>query len=99
MNTPTIPTIQSSDFRSQLGNVLSRVYYQGGQVRIARNNIQMVRVVPEKFMKAIDRLIEEEPGLADTLALMLNDEAKQAINDGLAEYSAGKAISLKKAFE
>ena len=93
-----IPTIQSTDFRNQLGDVLNRVYYQGAQVRIVRKNLQMARVVPEKFMQAIDALIEQEPGLADTLALMLNEEAKQTIQEGLAEFKTGKAVPLEEAF-
>jgi len=94
-----LETIQSSDFRKQLGNVLNRVYYQGSQIRIIKNKQLVVRLVPEQFMVALDEIMENEPGLADTLALMLNPEIKTTIKKGLEDYEKGNVVSLDEAFK
>lgn len=96
MQTSTIPAIK---VRQNLGELLELAYYQNKQFQIARRNKLMARIVSENFMAAIDELIESDPGLADTLAIMLNPEIHKAIIQGHKEYQAGNVVSFEDAFK
>jgi hypothetical protein len=79
--------------------LLERVYYQSQQFQITRKDKPMARLIGEPFMQAIDELIESDPALADTLALMLNKEALETINQGREEYQKGEAIPIEEALK
>jgi hypothetical protein len=87
-------TIQAIKARQNFGELLEMAYYQNKQFRIARKNKAMARLVNENFMTAIDQLIEDDPALADTLAIMLNPEIRKALEKGEKDYQAGKAVPL-----
>ena len=91
-----VPTIQSSVLRDNLGTIINEVHYQGYQYRIARNKRPMARVVPERFMSAVEQLIASDSALADTLALMMNDEAMSIIERGRKEWVAGERIPIEE---
>ena len=78
---------------------MEMAYYQNKQFRIARKNKAMARLVSENFMTAIDQLIEDDPALADTLAIMLNPEIREALGQGEKDYRAGKAVPLDEILE
>jgi hypothetical protein len=46
----------------------------------------------------IDELAETDPALADTIALMFNEEAKTAIRKSLAAHRAGKTRPIEDLF-
>ena len=92
MQTTIIPAIKA---RQNLGELLELVYYQNKQFQIARKDKPMARLVGENFMAAIDELIETDPALADTLAIMLNPEIREALAQGQKEYEAGNVIPLE----
>lgn len=96
MNTVTIPAL---DVRRQLGELLERVYYQAQQYRIVRNKKAMARLVGEPFMQAIEQLMENDSALADTIALMLNDEVREAIKTSRKEIKEGKKIPIEDVFK
>jgi len=83
--------------RQQLGEVLERVYYQFQQFRVLRKDKPMARLVNEDYMQAIDYLIGSDPALADTIALMLNDEAAPILKEGAKEWRSGQRIPLDEA--
>lgn len=91
------PKLSTMQLRQQMGEVIERVYYQYQQFRIVRKDKPMARLVNEDYMQAIDELIEADPALADTLALMLNDEAMHIITQGEKEWEAGERIRLEDA--
>jgi prevent-host-death family protein len=93
MNTTNIPAL---DARHRLGELLERVYYQSKQYRIVRKNKAMARLVSESMMDAIDQIIESDPGFADTLALMLNKEAKASIAMSRQEIAEGKKVPIEQ---
>ena len=93
MQTATISALKA---RQNLGELLELTYYQNQQFTIARKDKPMARLVSENFMMAIDELIETDPGLADTLAIMLNPEISEAINQSRKEYEAGEAIPIEE---
>lgn len=90
-------SISTMQLRQQLGEVLERVYYQFQQFRVLRKDKPMARLVNEEYMQAIDYLIESDPALADTIALMLNDEATDILKHGKQEWSSGERIPLEEA--
>lgn len=83
--------------RQQMGEVVDRVYYQWQQFRIIRKDKAMARLVNEEYMRAIEDLITADPAVADTLSLMLNDEAMRIIKQGEQEWRAGERIPLAAA--
>jgi hypothetical protein len=91
--------ISAIQARQQLGELLEKVYYQNLQFLIARKNKPMARLVAEPFMRAVDKLLAEDQSLADTLALMLNDEAQVIIHQSRKEYQAGQKILLEEALQ
>lgn len=88
-------TIQAIEARQNLGELLEKVFYQNKQFTIARKDKPMARLVGEPFMAAIEQLIVQDPGLADTLAIMLNQEASEAIEQSRQEYQEGKKIPIE----
>lgn len=92
----TIPTIQSSVLRDNLGTFINQAYYQNVQYKVARNKKVMARIVPEKAMQTLEKFIMSDPALADTLALLLNEEAMADIEQGMKEYKEGKTIPLEE---
>lgn len=89
--------ISAIQLRQQMGEVLERVHYQFQQFRIMRKDKPMARLVNEEYMQTIDQLIESDPSLADTIALMLNDEAMGIIEQGQQEVRESKFIPLAEA--
>jgi Lhr-like helicase len=90
-------TVTAVQLRHQMGEVLERVYYQFQQYRVMRKDKPMARLVNERYMQAIDQLIESDPALADTLALMLNDEFIAIYEQGQKEWAEGKLIPIEEA--
>ncbi len=89
--------LTTMQLRHQLGEILERVHYQSAQFRILRKDKPMARLVNERYMQAIDDLIESDPALADTLALLLNDEFMKIFEQGKKEWAAGKHIPIEEA--
>ncbi len=96
-----VTTIQAIEARHNLGELLERVYYQKKAYRIARRNKAMGWLVGDEFIdavgKMVDYIIENEPVLADTLAIMLDDEIRSVIERGTKEREEGKLIPLSEA--
>lgn len=59
----------------------------------------MARLVGEPVMQAIEQLIADDPGLADSLALMLNDDLQRTIEQSHQEARAGKLIPIEEALQ
>jgi hypothetical protein len=87
-----LSSLSSMQLREQLGEVLERVYYRGEQFRVVRKDKLMARIVNDLFMQHLDELIASDHALADTLALMMNDEAQDSIQEGQNEIKADKLI-------
>lgn len=92
----SVQTVQLTDFRGQVGEILNQVHYQGMQVKLMRKNVGMARLVSERYAQAIEAMLDNDPALADTLALMLNSEAQDVLSQGMAEYKRGQMIPLVK---
>jgi hypothetical protein len=95
MQSSDVPSLEA---RQKLGELLERVYYQNAQFRITRKEKPMAWLVSEPFMETvvslIDYVIDREPAIADTLALMVNSDAQQVLEQGTEELRDGKLVSL-----
>jgi len=88
-------TIQALQARQNFGELLELAYYHNQQFTIARKNKPMARLVGETFMATLDGLIESDPGLADTLAILLHPDLKAEIEQSRQEYQDGQAVPLE----
>lgn len=67
--------------------------------RITRRKKPVARLVSEPLMQAVEELLESNPGLADTLALMLNDKVSKEVDKGKADSDAGKTRPAREFFD
>lgn len=58
----------------------------------------MARLVSEPMMTAIENLLANQSGLADTLALMLDDTMRQEVEQGAQEATAGQVRDAREFF-
>ena len=89
-------TIKALDARQRLGELLELVYYKGEQFRIVRKDKPMARLIGEPFIAAIEKVLKHNPRLAETIEIMLDEEAMQAIKKGTQEIREGKIIPLEE---
>ncbi len=89
--------ISSKEIRYKIGELLNFVFYGGGQVRITRRKRVMAYLVGEPLMTVFNQLIEDDPALADTVALMLNKELMRNINTCQKDTKSEKKKPYKSA--
>ena len=98
-----LTTIQALEARHRLGELLELAYYKGEGFRIARKDKPMAWLVGDPFMKAVSRaidyIIRKEPALADSLAITLDEEIRDIIDQGTKEIMAGKTIPISSILE
>jgi len=94
-------TIQAIEARQKFGELLERVYYQDKVYQITRKDKPMGYLVSDAFVERMDSIInyiiENEPALADTLAIMFDDKIRSVIEEGRKESAKGELIPLDKA--
>lgn len=95
--------IRAQDARSHLGDLLNQVYYQNKQFQINRKDKPMAWLVGQNFMEmagqAIDYIIEHKPALADTMAIMLDDEMRSVIDNNKKEMASEERLPLASILE
>ena len=97
-NHHTQTTIATLDLRQKMGALLEQVHYQNAQFRIARKKQVMARLVNDSYISALEELVNNDSALEDTLWLMLDKKAQNAIGESIAQHKAGETISLEQAF-
>lgn len=88
-----------AQFRDEMTDVFNRVHYTGAQFRVMRHSTPVARLVPEKFMSAIEQLLDEDSAIEETLELMLNPELGQEIEQAVSEAEAGQGIPAEEFFK
>ena len=89
-------TLQISEARKQLGELVNEAYYTGKPFQLAKGNKPMVIVIGTKEFGEMLKIIEaHDPGLADTLAIMSNPDVQDVIAAGEKEAQAGNLIPLE----
>lgn len=91
--------VSAYEARRNLGELLETAFYQNAQIHIHRNKKPMARLVGEPVMQAIEQLIADDPGLADTLAVMLNDDLRHTLEQSHQEARAGDLIPIEEVLQ
>ena len=90
-------TLQISEARKQLGELVNEAYYTGKPVQLAKGSKPMAILIGTKEFGEMLKIIGvHDPGLADTLALMSNPEAQAVIEEGEKDQQAGNLIPLDR---
>ena len=76
-------TLTTDEARKNFSKLIELAFYKNQLTRVKRNKKPMAWIVGDPFMQKIgqfvDYLIEHEPALADTLAITLDDDIREAI--------------------
>lgn len=89
-------TVSAYKIRQNFGEFLERSFYRGTSFLIKRGKKPMAYLIGRPFLAAYFEVLEKDAGLADTMALVMNKEAKEMIDKGLREGKAGKKFKLDK---
>lgn len=85
-------TISAMDARKSFGQMLEWAFYNNKTFAITRKDKPMAWLVGGEMFRSLFQLIQEDGALQDTLALMLNKEARDAIEQGEQEYSRREGL-------
>lgn len=66
-DTRRMDTYSVRDARRQFTDLINRVHYGQAQVRISRHGKVMARLVSDSFMQRLERLVADDPKIADKL--------------------------------
>jgi hypothetical protein len=88
-------TLQISEARKQLGELVNEAYCTGKPFQLAKGNKPMAMLIGTKEFGEMLKIIEaHDPGLADTLAIMSNPDIQEIIEAGEKDHQAGNLIPL-----
>ncbi|MBZ0099225.1 MAG: type II toxin-antitoxin system Phd/YefM family antitoxin [Taibaiella sp.] len=91
-------TVSTYEARQNFSKLIELAFYRNEHFRVKRNNKPIAWIVGEPFMQRLGRyveyLIENEPILADTLAIALDDDIRDAIEQGSEEVKDAQFIPL-----
>lgn len=92
-------SISAHEARTKFAEFVERAFYQNQKFQVKRNDKAMAWIVGEPFMIAVDQMVDylitHEPAVADTLAIMLDDDLRQMIEQGNQEIKEGKTLPLE----
>lgn len=92
-------TISTEEARRRFSELVSLAYYKGAHTPIARNKQQVAWIVGEPFMRGLGEffsyLEENHPALADTLALLADENLRGEVEQGLEAYWRGEAFPIE----
>jgi PHD/YefM family antitoxin component YafN of YafNO toxin-antitoxin module len=83
--------------RKNLGELLNQAYYQGTPFLVTRGKKAMAAVIGAKEFQAFLIYLEKnDPGMADTLAIMSNPEIEAILAEGEKDVKADNLIPLEE---
>ena len=92
-------TVSTYEARQNFAKLIELAFYKNEHVRVKRNNKPIAWIVGEPFMQRLSRfveyLIENEPALADTLAITLDDDIREAIEQGSEDIKEGNILPIE----
>ena len=92
-------TVTTVEAKQNISKLMELAFYKGEQIRITRGKRPMAWLVGEPFMDALQRILENNPGLVETLEIMLDPDAMAAIEQGTADVEAGKTIPVAEVLD
>lgn len=89
-------TIDTSllELRSNLSSLIEQAHYTDTQIRLTRHNKPIARIVGEKFMHSLEVLFSQDPGLQETLQVMLDADMLDQLRQSQQEIQQGKVRPL-----
>ena len=83
--------------RKNLGELLNQAFYQGTPFVVTRGKKAVAAVIGAKEFQAFMSYLEEnDPGLADSMAIMSNPEVQAILEEGEAAVKTGDVVSLEE---
>lgn len=96
-------TVTTHAARRNLSQLLEQVYYRGNHIQIRRNKRPMAWLVSAPFLVQVHNLLEimvdSNPGLADTVALLLDEDVINTIREGKEDIAAGRVRPLSSVLQ
>lgn len=89
-------TIDTSliQLRNNLSSFVEQAHYTNTQIRLTRHNKPIVRIVSERFMQNVDRLLQQDAGLRETLEIMQDANLLEMLEQSQLEVRQGQAHPL-----
>lgn len=96
-----MPTIDTSliQLRNNLSSFVEQAHYTNTQVRLTRHNKPLARIVGEDFMQNLERLLEQDPGLRETLEIMSDKNMVEMIAESQEDVQRGNLRPLIDALQ
>lgn len=92
-------TVSTHEARQNFAKLIELAFYKNEHVQVKRNSKPIAWIVGEPFMQRLgqfaEHLVEHEPKLAHMLALTLDNDIREAIEQGSREAKAGKFIPIE----
>lgn len=80
--------------RNNLGSFVEQAHYTNTQIRLTRHNKPIARIVGEDFMHRLERLLEQDPALRETLEIMADKNVGEMIAESQEDVQHGDARPL-----
>jgi PHD/YefM family antitoxin component YafN of YafNO toxin-antitoxin module len=98
-----ITSVSTHQARREFSQLLEQVHYTDQSVEIRRNKRPMAWLVGtdfiERYNKLIEYISEHKPGLAETLAVMLDDDLMRTLREGRAAVAKGETLPIESIFD
>ncbi len=91
-------SLSTLELRADLGEILNTVHYQNKTYMITRKNKPLAWLISDRIAGALDQLLRSDSGIAETFALLLDQQALSTIKKSRSESDEGKNIPIDKAF-
>lgn len=94
-------TIDTSliQLRNNLSSFVEQAHYTNTQIRLTRHNKPIARIVGEDFMQSLERLLEQDPGLRETLEIMSDKNMVEMIAESQEDARRGHVRPLIDALQ
>lgn len=89
-------TIDTSllQLRNNLTSFVEQAYYKNTQIRLTRHKKPIARIVGEDFMQNLERLLEQDAGLRETLEIMSDKNMVDMIAESQEDARRGNVHPL-----
>jgi PHD/YefM family antitoxin component YafN of YafNO toxin-antitoxin module len=92
--------VSAGEARQNLGELLNQAFYQDTSFIVTRDKRPMAAVIGANLFAEILKVIEKnDPGLADTLAIMTNPEVQAVLDESEEDIKAGRTVPLEQVLE
>lgn len=91
---PTTIDTSLIQLRNNLSSFIERAYHTNTQFRLTRHNKPIARIIGENFMQNLEQLLEQDPRLQETLAIMSDENMMDMLTQSRDDLQRGNVHSL-----